>query len=75
MLSRRGVLKGVTLMAATSSVNCVDDDAIEHIIDKLRAELVKKYGGEWSSQFNESTKSVFIVQVLDGPLIRKSTKD
>lgn len=75
MLSRRGILKGVTLMAATSSVNYAGDDAIEHIIEKLRTELVKKYGGEWSYQFNENTKSVFIVQVLDGPLIRKSTKD
>lgn len=75
MLSRRGVLKGVTLMAATSSVNYVDADAIEHLIDKLLDELVKKYGGEWSYQFNENTKSMFIVQVLDGPLMRKSTKD
>lgn len=75
MLSRRGVLKGVTLMAATSSVKSIDDDAYERLIDKLLEELVKKYGGEWSYQFNEKTKAMFIVQVLDGPLIRKSTKD
>lgn len=75
MLSRRGVLKGVTLMATTSSVNSIDDDAYERLIDKLLEELVKIYGGEWSYQFNEKTKAMFIVQVFDGPLIRKSTKD
>lgn len=73
MLTRRGVIKGASLLAALPASNSKNDNLVDECLVCLVRLLQSKYGGEWNYHLNINAGAVFVTQLPDGLLIKKST--
>lgn len=73
MLTRRGVIKGGALLATLPASKSQNDNLVDDCLVCLVRLLQNKYGGEWKYHLNINAGAIFVTQLPDGLLIKKST--